>query len=236
MVHQEAIGVNPAASRFSGRRRRWIVVYTVYPMSVYSVNTTGAAPKERILRAAGRLLHAEGMAALTTRRVAAEVGVTAMAIYRHFEDKDALVQALVRAGVQRWEQRLADAVSAQPPRTRIENALRAYRDFALDEPRVFELMFLVPGRGAPPGPASRRAATSPAFAALIGAVQACVAAGELIDEDPGRIVLLLWGLAHGMVALHFTGRFGFDATLFRRRYDETISMQLARLTTGSGGA
>ena len=213
--------------RFGIHKRR-NVVYSVDMPSVYSVDLP--PPRDRILEAAERLLRSDGMAALTTRRVAAEVGVTAMAIYRHFRDKEDLVEALVRIGFRRWEKRLADAVAAQHPHTRIENALRAYREFALDEPRLFELMFLVPRRTAPLAPETLRAATSPSFAAVTNAVQEAVAAGDFAEGDPGRIVLLFWALAHGLIALHLTGRFGFDATLFRRRYDETIEMQLSRLT------
>ena len=152
-----------------------------------------------------------------------------MAMYRHFRDKDALVQALIASGFDRWEARLAEAVRATQARERIANALHAYRDFALEEPRYFELMFLVPRPGLPLAPESLRATPSPSFAAVIASVQQCIASGELIPGDPGQIILMMWSLAHGMMALHFTGRFGFDDILFRRRYDEATTLLLARL-------
>ena len=183
----------------------------------------------RILKAAERLLRTEGIQALSTRRVASEMGVTAMAMYRHFRGKDALVQALIAAGFERWEARLAEAVTAPEPRARIDNALRAYREFALDEPRYFELMFLLPRPGVPLAPDSLRSTPSPSFGGVIAAVQQCMAAGELAPGDPGQTILTLWALAHGLVALHFTGRFGFDASLFRRRYDESVSLLLTCL-------
>jgi AcrR family transcriptional regulator len=187
-------------------------------------------PQGRILAAAERLLRAEGIAALSTRRVASAVGVTAMAMYRHFRSKDALVQALVDVGFARWETRLAEAVGTPGARDKIVNAIAAYRDFALAEPRYFELMFLVPRPGIPLAPESLRATPSPSFAAVIAAVHACMANGEFVPADPSQTLLMMWALAHGLLALHFTGRFGFDELLFRRRYDDAVRLMLDRLT------
>lgn len=207
------------------------MVYSVDMARVYTVDSV--TPRGRILAAAERLLRAEGIAALSTRRVASEMGVTAMAMYRHFRDKDALVQALVEAGFARWETRLAEAVVAPNPRDKIVNAMAAYRDFALAEPRYFELMFLVPRPGIPLVPESLRATPSPSFAAVIAAVHTCMANGEFVPADPSQTILMVWSLAHGLLALHFTGRFGFDEPLFRRRYDDAVRLLLDRLTLGS---
>jgi len=51
------------------------------------------ATRDRILRAAARLLREQGPAAVTTRRVAQEAGLQPPALYRLFEDKDALLDA-----------------------------------------------------------------------------------------------------------------------------------------------
>jgi len=57
-------------------------------------------PKARIdraglLRIARRILDAEGLEALSMRRLASEVGMTPMAVYRHIPSRDALLEALV---------------------------------------------------------------------------------------------------------------------------------------------
>ena len=53
-----------------------------------------AERQEEILDAAARLLVRHGAAALTTATLAAEVGVTAGALFRHFPSKDAILVAL----------------------------------------------------------------------------------------------------------------------------------------------
>src|SRR3954468_9492481 len=51
--------------------------------------------REAVLDTAIRLLDAEGVEALTMRRLASELGVSAVAPYRHFHSKDELLMVLV---------------------------------------------------------------------------------------------------------------------------------------------
>lgn len=52
----------------------------------------------RIATAARRLLHREGADAVTMRRVARAVGLTPMAIYRHYRGRSALLNVLANEG------------------------------------------------------------------------------------------------------------------------------------------
>jgi AcrR family transcriptional regulator len=58
---------------------------------------------DNILEAADRIARGEGMEALTVRRLCAELGVTAPAIYLHFEGKNELVARLVNSILGRIE-------------------------------------------------------------------------------------------------------------------------------------
>ena len=55
----------------------------------------GESTRQRLLAAALELVEEEGVEALSMRRLAARVGVSATALYRHFADKDELLQHLV---------------------------------------------------------------------------------------------------------------------------------------------
>jgi AcrR family transcriptional regulator len=152
-----------------------------------------------------------------------------MALYKHFHDKDALVEALVARGFALWEERLAAAVAdAEGP---LERSLRAYRDFALEEARYFELLFLQ----VRPGYRTRmwRCGTllRPAFGAVMARVQRDADAGLYRVRDATQLALLMWSLAHGLIALHFTGRFSHDREAFRRIYDSSIATMFALLST-----
>ena len=97
------------------------------------------AVRGRLCEAAAKLFLEEGEAALSMRRLAAEVGCSPMAPYRHFADKEALVAA-IRA--QAFD-RLADALDgvAQDDRHRAADIGDAYVRFAREHPAAYKLMF-----------------------------------------------------------------------------------------------
>jgi AcrR family transcriptional regulator len=177
--------------------------------------------RQRILNVAHRALKKKGPGALSLRQIAEEVGITPMAVYRHFRDKDALLDALVTDGFARWEEYLAEAVRADSPWARIERALVAYADFALAEHRMFELMFMVPRPRVPTAPGSLATTPSPSFGRVIASVKQVLG-----TEDVGETLLFGWASIHGLICLHFSGRFGFDVALFRREYGRVVQRYL----------
>jgi AcrR family transcriptional regulator len=65
--------------------------------------------KERIVTAATAVADAEGLGALSMRRVALELGVATMSLYRHVQDKDDLLASMIDAAFAEWRlQRSAD--------------------------------------------------------------------------------------------------------------------------------
>ncbi|MCX5395054.1 TetR/AcrR family transcriptional regulator [Streptomyces sp. NBC_00094] len=66
--------------------------------------------RERVLRAALTVADAEGLAALSMRRVAVELGVETMALYRYTVSKDDLLDGLVETLFLEVEERLSSAL------------------------------------------------------------------------------------------------------------------------------
>ena len=154
----------------------------------------------RLVDEAARLLVERGPAGLSLRKLAAAVGVSTMPVYTLFGDKQGLLAAMHREGFRR----LGEALAAVP---RTEDALAdvialgvAYRQAALASPHLYGLMF---GRMAPdfsPG-AEAQAAADLTYQPLVEAVARCQQAGSFTGDDPDRIALHLWAVAHGMVNL-----------------------------------
>jgi AcrR family transcriptional regulator len=59
--------------------------------------------KERILAAARRLVEEEGMAGLSMRRLAQELDVWPMSVYRYFQDKEELLDAVAASAAEGFE-------------------------------------------------------------------------------------------------------------------------------------
>lgn len=61
------------------------------------METRTAPTRERILQAAGKLFHGEGIRAVSVDAVAARAGVTKRTLYYHFRSKDDLIAAYLEA-------------------------------------------------------------------------------------------------------------------------------------------
>ncbi|WP_317453564.1 TetR/AcrR family transcriptional regulator [Streptomyces sp. CBMA152] len=133
--------------------------------------------RRRVVEAAADLLAREGRDAVTTRAVAAAAGVQPPVIYRHFGDKDGLLEAVAEHGYATF---LAAKHLDAAPRDPVED-LRAGWDlaveFGLANPALYALMYGEPKRGT----------TSAAFAAgmqiLTGRIRRLAAGGWLRVEE-----------------------------------------------------
>jgi len=114
-----------------------------------------AATKSELTGAARALLLEGGIEAVTVRSIAAKLGMTAPAIYRYFDSREELLNALVDD----LYDELADYLYAslerrrrEPLAARFVGASRAYRQWALDHPAEFGLLFgaPIPGVGHSP--------------------------------------------------------------------------------------
>src|SRR5579859_7478900 len=97
---------------------------------------------QAILSAARLLLDEGGAEAVSMRKVADKVGVTAMAIYRHFPDREALLNALANQGFAELSKAQLSGIPPGPVLDRMAASLEIFLDFGIDHPRLLELMFL----------------------------------------------------------------------------------------------
>ncbi|MFC9245553.1 TetR/AcrR family transcriptional regulator [Streptomyces sp. NPDC057136] len=106
----------------------------------------GRLNRERVLAAALELVDREGLSALSMRRLGAELGVEAMALYRYAASKDALLDGLVEALYLELEERLetepgpgAEA-EALVWRTELHRIARTTYDICLAHPEAVPLL------------------------------------------------------------------------------------------------
>ncbi len=177
---------------------------------------------EKILRAAHKLFDREGADAVSMRRVAELVGITPMAIYRHFPNREALLKRLSDDSfdtvAHEWE------ASATHPDIlkRLLALLEPYLNYALEHPHLFDHAFSVRRDDARRFPEDFRARQSPTLNVVADAVAEGMRRGVLKQDDPWDAAMSLWAHAHGLVALYRAGRFSYDETQFRKFYFESI--------------
>ncbi len=174
-----------------------------------------ASTAEKIAAAAGKLLDKEGADAVTMRRVAKAVGITPMAVYRHYADREGLLNALADTGFESLAKRLeATVLPADPERGLVAN-LDMFIDFALEKPRLFELMFLRRREGARQFPGDFRAGRSPTAKFSAAALEAGMKKGIFRHDDVWEITFETGALLQGLVMLYLGGRVGGTPDEFR---------------------
>ncbi|MEU1852547.1 TetR/AcrR family transcriptional regulator C-terminal domain-containing protein [Streptomyces sp. NPDC019990] len=105
----------------------------------------GRLSRERVLASALELVDREGLGALSMRRLGAELGVEAMALYRYAASKDALLDGLVEALHLELEARLAAEPGPVEPgtpawRAGLHRIARATYEVCLDHPHAVPLL------------------------------------------------------------------------------------------------
>src|SRR5215831_5339736 len=87
--------------------------------------------RQAILRAALEIASEDGWGSVTMRRLAERIEYSPSAIYKYFEDKEAILLALLRQGFQQQLAALEHiAAQVQSPSTRLLQMATAYWDFA----------------------------------------------------------------------------------------------------------
>lgn len=102
-----------------------------------------------------RIAVEEGVTGLSVRRIAKELGVTPMAVYRHYPSADALLTVVAQRARERFARTLAarPGVGAGEPLARLRALGAAYVEVALEEPELFSVAFMPVSVG-PPEPDS----------------------------------------------------------------------------------
>lgn len=177
---------------------------------------------ERIAAAALAILSAEGAEAVTMRRVAARAGLTPMAAYRHYPNREALLRAVAHAGFARvaesWHRR-----EHGDPEARMRAMLNDFLDFALGEPHLYRFLLTDRRDQARRFPDDFHNDESPTFGPIHRAVQDWMRDGLLRTDDPLEVTLVLTASVQGLVLLYLNGRIGLEEDDFRRLCGRTVT-------------
>jgi AcrR family transcriptional regulator len=199
------------------------------PASTYHHGNLREALADAAVDAAREL----GPDGLAVRELARRVGVSHNAAYRHFADRDALVDVVADRAllglVAAMERRLADVDEPDPvlrARRRLTEIGAGYVDYAIAEPGLFRVLFTaypeVPGPGTEPGDP---------FAILNAALDDLVAVGYLAPGTRPGAEISCWSAVHGFSVLCTEGPLRGLATEDR---DAALAAMLATIDAAYG--
>ena len=174
-------------------------------MTARQINKWGEGERlrEELLAAATRLLaRATSRDAVTLRAIARETGIAAPSIYKHFANRDAVLNAVVAETFQALDAVCEEAYrSHEPGPARVRAVCRAYVAFAADHPDQYRILFerSSGNRSVTPGPYP---VGLHAFNFLTTAIEEANADDEATrGRDPHQDAEALWAALHGIVTL-----------------------------------
>jgi AcrR family transcriptional regulator len=152
-----------------------------------------------------RMIQEEGVQALTLRGVGARLGVSRTALYRHFDDKQALLARVAAEGFKRFHEALAEAAARAEARRAdpMPAMAAAYATFARSHPSHYQTMFsgvLTDGKGHP----DLQTHGDAAFGVLLTAIRRGQEQGRIRPGDPVELAEITWALSHGIATLGMT--------------------------------
>jgi AcrR family transcriptional regulator len=166
--------------------------------------------KSQLLTAARDLFLEVGLAKFSLREVARRAGVSAPAVYRHFEDKEALFSGVCNMALEIFYGYLVKALAGKTPRARLDICSQQYLRFGIENPRDYRLIFMgdreeyqelvekkivVEDRG-------------PTFQFLMDRVRECMDAKIMKEADVEETAATIWAHVHGLVSLRLAGQLG----------------------------
>jgi len=188
--------------------------------------------REHILACACELYLKAGLEGFSMRKLARDVGVTAPALYRHYENREHVIADVVREAYREFSSYLYRALEGRDPLERLVRAGQGYLDFALQHPRWYQIIFVSPERlGMDHLPDDIEAQGCAIHQFWVDRVREVQDAGLIREGDPIAVSLTMWAHAHGMLALYHHGNFQMDEPAFREAFQASGARMMAGLAT-----
>jgi AcrR family transcriptional regulator len=179
------------------------------------------ATQQVILQAALEIASQEGWQSVTIRRVAEHIEYSPSALYKYFEDKDAILHTLLLQGFQSMKaalERVAQAPTCeQQPEECLKQIAAAYWDFAWHQPTVYQMMFDLKGKW-------YEVEEAKAICQIIRVVvEAWGRNSEIQIGEIDRAVDILWAIIHGFVALMLASYISDDPLQAKETLAQVVS-------------
>jgi AcrR family transcriptional regulator len=165
--------------------------------------------RESLIATGIELARTQGPDGVVLREVARRTGVSHNAAYRHFADREALLGVIAQHGMRELRaaiQRHVDAADAEQhpdeqarAAARLRATGRAYVDFAIAEPGLFDIAF-----SAIPDDDGLDADADP-YDLLTQVLDEAVDAGAVSPELRSGAEVICWSAVHGFATLHVHG-------------------------------
>jgi AcrR family transcriptional regulator len=162
--------------------------------------------RDSILKATIDLFLEEGYHNVSIRRIAEHIEYSPATIYLYFKDKDEILYALHNMAFEELFKKQQTVATIQDPLERLKKQGRLYIQFAQQNPKYYDLMFIKRGpvrnlKGPEEWDMGKRA-----YDFLRTNVQECIDAGYFSGFDTDVVTFGMWACVHGIASLFIRER------------------------------
>lgn len=164
--------------------------------------------RDEITKVALELGREGGEAGLTMRAIARRMGISATALYQHFEGKSAILEQVWVNGLTQLSEALEEPLKIQPCQEALTQMGFAYLRFAQENPWVYDVLMNRRSPDQTRFSLEDAARSQRSFSLIIAAISQGIERGEVPETViPVRAALHSWASLHGMANHILSGRF-----------------------------
>jgi AcrR family transcriptional regulator len=159
--------------------------------------------KEELLQIAFDFIHTQDIDKLTLKVLSDKTGTSRSAIYRHFNSKDALIEAIIEKGFDIFDQNISPLLLDEKKMIvdRFYLATKSYIEFAKQNPNLYRLLFGKKYAYIRESIMSLKDEDCSAFSALKTTIEQGQGQGILKKDDSYKQAIIIWSSLHGLSSL-----------------------------------
>jgi AcrR family transcriptional regulator len=181
--------------------------------------------KKALFLACHKLLKKKDPSLISIRSLATEIGVSHSAIYRHFPDREALLEQMATYGFQRLVR--VQKIAIQKEKTFERKFLKAglaYIRFAIQNPYYYKNMFFTKRKN--PSEDLKRAMFR-SYSLLVGVCRNYLQSKGK-SNDPRKFALMAWSLVHGYSDLYLETDFPFSEASAKKNNPTQLAEEILK--------
>lgn len=170
---------------------------------------------------------------MSMRKVAVKAGISPTAIYRHYENKEALHHQVLREGFRTFDSYLQSALVGKTALDRLNLAAERFFAFATEQKKYYEILFLTMDHTVEhkvKGALVKDATVSKVF--MVDRVRDCMLEGSLKQDDPEEVATLLLATCNGFFGFYVSKKASDTPQEMKAKYDRMYRRLLNGLTRG----
>jgi len=175
--------------------------------------------KDTILSAACDIYLMEGYKGMSMRKVAQKAGISPTAIYRHYENKEALHNQVLREGFRTFDSYLQAALAGRSALERLNLAADRFFAFATEQKKYHEILFLTMDHTVEhtiKGALFKDATVSQKF--MVDRVRDCMQDGTLKNDDPEEVAMMLLSTCNGFFGMYVSKKMADTPAEMKAKY------------------